>query len=85
MILLRNKKEMQRANKKLKEIFPICEVYQYMIPTYPSGHWFFGFASKKLHPVSDYNEEYYIWNNKCKHIWECSPESCPPEIESFLF
>jgi len=54
-----NKKEMQRANKKLKEIFPICEVYQYMIPTYPSGHWFFGFASKKLHPVRDYNEDYY--------------------------
>lgn len=54
-----NKKEMQRANKKLKEIFPICEVYQYMIPTYPSGHWFFGFASKTLHPVKDFNEDYY--------------------------
>ncbi|MGG7177318.1 polyamine aminopropyltransferase [Clostridium paraputrificum] len=54
-----NKREMKRAHNKLKDIFPICEVYQYMIPTYPSGHWFFGFASKKLHPVKDYNKEYY--------------------------
>ena len=40
-------------------VFPICEVYQYMIPTYPSGYWFFGFASKKLHPVNDFDEEFY--------------------------
>lgn len=54
-----NKKEMKRANEKLKEIFPIAEVYQYMIPTYPSGYWFFGFASKKLHPTKDADMEYY--------------------------
>ncbi len=41
-----NAKEMKRANKKLKQIFPISEVYQAHIPTYPSGHWLFGFASK---------------------------------------
>ena len=54
-----NKKEMKSSNEKLKDIFPICEVYQYMIPTYPSGYWFFGFASKKLHPVNDFDEEFY--------------------------
>lgn len=54
-----NKKEMKRSNEKLKDIFPICEVYQYMIPTYPSGYWFFGFASKKLHPINDFDEEFY--------------------------
>lgn len=54
-----NKKEMKRANSKLKTIFPICEVYQYTIPTYPSGYWFFGFASKKLHPLKDCDMEYY--------------------------
>ena len=54
-----NKKEMKRSNEKLKDIFPICEVYQYMIPTYPSGYWFFGFASKKLHPVNDFDEGFY--------------------------
>ena len=24
-------------------------------PTYPSGHWLFGFDSKKYHPVTDFN------------------------------
>jgi spermidine synthase len=28
-------------------------VYQACIPTYASGHWLFGFASKKYHPVKD--------------------------------
>lgn len=54
-----NKREMQRANEKLKEIFPIAEVYQYVIPTYPSGYWFFGFASKKLHPTKDVDMDSY--------------------------
>ncbi|HBE9437655.1 spermidine synthase [Clostridioides difficile] len=48
-----NAKEMKRANKKLKQIFPISEVYQAHIPTYPSGHWLFGFASKKLNPIKN--------------------------------
>lgn len=38
---------MKRAHKRIKELFPICKVYQAHIPTYPSGHWLFGFASKK--------------------------------------
>lgn len=54
-----NKREMQRANQKLKNLFPIAEVYQYVIPTYPSGYWFFGFASKALHPTKDFSPEYY--------------------------
>ena len=28
-------------------------VYQAHIPSYPSGHWLFGFASKKYHPLDD--------------------------------
>ena len=46
---------MQRAHKRIVESFPISRVYQAHIPTYPSGHWLFGFASKKLHPVRDYD------------------------------
>lgn len=42
---------MQRAHKRIVESFPISKVYQAHIPTYPSGHWLFGFASKKYHPV----------------------------------
>lgn len=43
----------QRAHKRIVESFPISRVYQAHIPTYPSGHWLFGFASKKYHPVRD--------------------------------
>lgn len=42
---------MQKAHKNISEIFEICRVYQAHIPTYPSGHWLFGFASKKYDPV----------------------------------
>lgn len=45
--------EMKRAHKKIKNIFPISKVYQFHMPTYPSGHWLFGFASKKLDPIKD--------------------------------
>ena len=44
---------MQRAHKRIVESFPISKVYQAHIPTYPSGHWLFGFASKNLHPTRD--------------------------------
>ena len=48
---------MQRAHKRIVESFPISYVYQAHIPTYPSGHWLFGFASKKYHPVGDLKRE----------------------------
>ncbi|MGI6267945.1 MAG: polyamine aminopropyltransferase [Acutalibacteraceae bacterium] len=44
---------MKRAHKRIVESFPISRVYQAHIPTYPSGHWLFGFASKKYHPIND--------------------------------
>jgi len=44
---------MQLAHRRLAEAFAICRVYQAFIPTYPSGHWLFGFASKKYHPTRD--------------------------------
>ena len=53
-------KSMQRAHKRIREFFPICKVYQAHIPTYPSGHWLFGFASKKYDPVKDLNAD--KWN-----------------------
>ncbi|EPZ55229.1 putative spermidine synthase [[Clostridium] sordellii ATCC 9714] len=47
---------MKRANEKIKNLFPIVKVYQAHIPTYPSGHWLFGFASKKYDPINDQNK-----------------------------
>ena len=51
---------MQRAHKRIVESFPISRVYQAHIPTYPSGHWLFGFASKKYHPV--HQVDWTRWN-----------------------
>ena len=51
---------MQRAHKRIVESFKISRVYQAHIPTYPSGHWLFGFASKKYHPVDDLDAA--AWN-----------------------
>jgi len=51
---------MKRAHMRIEELFPVCKVYQAHIPTYPSGHWLFGFASKKFDPITDFNAE--AWN-----------------------
>ncbi len=56
-----DRKSMQRAHRNIKSVFPISSVYQFHIPTYPSGHWLFGFASKKYDPVKDLKAEQ--WNN----------------------
>lgn len=45
----------RRAHKRIVESFPVSRVYQVHIPTYPSGHWLFGFASKKYHPTHDFD------------------------------
>lgn len=48
---------MQRAHKRIVSSFDISKVYQAHIPTYPSGHWLFGFSSKKYHPTNDFDGE----------------------------
>ncbi len=53
-------KAMQRAHKRIKEFFDVCRVYQAHIPTYPSGHWLFGFASKAIDPLTADIEK---WNS----------------------
>lgn len=51
---------MKKAHQRIIGYFPICHVYQVHIPTYPSGHWLFGFASKKYHPINDLDAD--SWN-----------------------
>lgn len=51
------RQEMIRAHKKIKSLFPVHSVYQFHQPIYPSGHWLFGFASKKYHPLDDHQAE----------------------------
>ncbi|MBQ8999450.1 MAG: polyamine aminopropyltransferase [Clostridium sp.] len=56
-----NAYEMKRSYGKLNKLFDICKAYQYHMPTYPSGHMIFCFASKVLDPVADLNSE--SWNS----------------------
>jgi spermidine synthase len=55
-----NRREMIRATSKLKSLFAKVNVYQFFVPTYPSGHWMFGFASDQYDPVKDIKED--DWN-----------------------
>ena len=47
----------KRTHKRISSAFPVSMVYQAHIPTYPSGHWLFGFAAKNLHPIYDLKSE----------------------------
>lgn len=49
--------EMKRAHNKIADVFPIARIYGFNIPTYSSGQWYFGFASKKLDPLRDQQAE----------------------------
>lgn len=61
-------KNMQKAHTKMKRVFPVHRVYQFHIPTYPSGHWLFGFASKGLDPIKDAKfDEWKALNLKTKY------------------
>ena len=42
-------------HSKVYRSFPISRVYQAHIPTCTSGYWMFGFASKKYHPIDDFD------------------------------
>ena len=49
-----------RAHKRIVESFPASRGYEAHIPTYPSGHWLFGFASRKYHPLHDLDAERWL-------------------------
>ena len=48
-----HQRSVRDAHKHIAVEFPVSTVYQCHIPSYPSGHWLFGFASKKYHPIDD--------------------------------
>lgn len=51
---------MRRSHQRIIKLFPVSRVYQAHIPTYATGYWLFGFASKKYHPIDDFDRE--RWN-----------------------
>ena len=50
----------RRIHKQIVLSFPLSRLYQAHIPTYPSGHWLFGFSSKQYHPVQHLDAD--RWN-----------------------
>ena len=51
----------QRAHRNIVHSFELSRLFQAHIPTYPSGHWLFGFSSRGVHPVRDLNPDW--WNS----------------------
>jgi spermidine synthase len=54
-------KAVTRANKRISSVFDGVWVYQLSIPTYPSGHWLFGFSSDFYSPLEFDAQR---WNNR---------------------
>ncbi|NLU51778.1 MAG: polyamine aminopropyltransferase [Clostridiaceae bacterium] len=57
----------QNTHKNIKSVFPIALVYQAHVPTYPSGHFLFGFASKGLNPIADLSKDWDFLGIKTKY------------------
>jgi len=56
-------KWLQDISRKLRPVFPGLDFYHAHIPTYPSGYWLFGFASKKYHPLKDFRRNKFKQQN----------------------
>jgi spermidine synthase len=50
---------LSQVAQKLDQVFSQIFFYQANIPTYPSGYWLFGFASKEYHPTNHFNRKKY--------------------------
>ena len=53
------RKWLMQLAQKLAQVFSQILFYQANIPTYPSGYWLFGFATKKYHPLRNFNQAKY--------------------------
>lgn len=45
------------AHNRISSVFPITKLYMGFMTTYPSGMWSYAYASKKYHPLNDYDPE----------------------------
>lgn len=60
-----DEEECRKMHQKVFQCFPVSKVYQAHIPTCSSGYWLFGFASKKYHPLKDFDAE--RWKKRKLH------------------
>lgn len=82
------RKEMIRAHQKIQALFPVSTIYQAFIPTYPSGHWLFGFASKKYLPTANLHTEKlaenHIFTNYYNHELHQASFVLPNYVKALL-
>ena len=75
-------------HRKAYRSFPINRVYEAHIPTCPAGYWLFGFASKKYHPLKDFDRQ--RWNDRNIKTWyyttnlHCGSFMLPRYVEDLL-
>jgi spermidine synthase len=50
-------RSLKLAHEKIAASFPVANIFGFNMPTYASGYWYFGFASKKLDPLIDAKHE----------------------------
>lgn len=55
------------THDRIKTFFPHSQIYQAHIPTYPSGHWLFGFASKYYDGTDIKQSEWQAKNINCNY------------------
>lgn len=56
-------KVIRNMSDSLKKMFPEVHLYLASVPTYQTGLWSFMFASKKYHPIKDFQTEIYHSDN----------------------
>ena len=63
-----NKEWVINIYKKLRKVFTIVKMYRAEVPTYPSGIWSFGFCSKSVDPIKNFQaEKFKEYNLKLKY------------------
>lgn len=78
--------------RSLKSVFPFTFLYNYSNTVYPGGFWSFAFASKKYHPINDFQRDkmdlvdwdlsYY--NENIHKSSFAQPEFVKKELKDFL-
>lgn len=51
---------LKRIHKRISKTFEVSQIYEAHIPSFPAGHWTFGFASKGLNAIKDLQAD--AWN-----------------------
>lgn len=78
--------------QSLKDIFPLISLYNYSNTVYPGGLWSFAFASKKYHPIKDFQKErveqtgwdFSYYNTNTHRAAFAQPEFVKKELKNYI-